>query len=714
MKKKSLVVIALTILFFKICYCIFLYNFKYEEFKNKKITVSINKISEIGEEGITYDVTYNNDKFLMYIKDKDEILKGGEKIQCIASNYKIETKNNPYEFNYKRYLNSNKYISRLYCSKIILKENGKNKVLDIIYAIREYISKKLDKKMDAKNSNLLKSMMYGDNLFLDEKIKKNFSDIGLSHVLAVSGAHIEALLFSYEKIVNNRKRIVSNIILIFYFFCISLFNVSLLRAMCMYILSVIFKNKYSFVQKYVITLMIFIYINPYYIFNAGIIFSFLSILGIKLFYTLIYSYIITKLRFKYNSALKVIVKNISLTVSAQILTFPFQIYYFNKFSIIFLFSNLLLSFLIEILMHLNFSLFILFFIPYISDILIYSCNFLITIVVKLVEIINKINYFSIYLIRPSISIFFCYYVFIVVMLYKKYVIILSWKNRKKLKKLALKLQKCFCIYILTWYLYMIFLDKYVIFFNVGQGNMSLIHSNTKNIIVDIGATKEYDAGNIIVSFLKAKNINKVDAIFITHMHSDHINGIANLLENNIKIGYIVYSKPPELTKEYTELIEIAKNKKIALVQVTQLDNIKIEKINVDVLSPPKNSYIKDSDILNANSTIYLVDTSIKKIMYMGDSTKETEKYLLNEYINSEREEVKKIKETINNLDIYQVGHHGSKTSTYEVFISKINSCNAIISADKNVYGHPNDEVLDILNKYKFKILITQKKGAIKF
>ena len=135
---------------------------------------------------------------------------------------------------------------------------------------------------------------------------------------------------------------------------------------------------------------------------------------------------------------------------------------------------------------------------------------------------------------------------------------------------------------------------------------------------------------------------------------------------------------------------------------------------MDVLSPPKNSYIKDSDILNANSTIYLVDTSIKKIMYMGDSTKETEKYLLNEYINSEREEVKKIKETINNLDIYQVGHHGSKTSTYEVFISKINSCNAIISADKNVYGHPNDEVLDILNKYKFKILITQKKGAIKF
>ena len=40
MKKKSLVVIALIILFFKICYCIFLYNFKYEEFKNKKFVIT--------------------------------------------------------------------------------------------------------------------------------------------------------------------------------------------------------------------------------------------------------------------------------------------------------------------------------------------------------------------------------------------------------------------------------------------------------------------------------------------------------------------------------------------------------------------------------------------------------------------------------------------------------------------------------------------------
>ena len=54
---------------------------------------------------------------------------------------------------------------------------------------------------------------------------------------------------------------------------------------------------------------------------------------------------------------------------------------------------------------------------------------------------------------------------------------------------------------------------------------------------------------------------------------------------------------------------------------------------------------------------------------------------------------------------------------YETTEGLIHESDAVylqFGADKNVYGHPNDEVLDILNKYKFKILITQKKGAIKF
>ena len=64
--------------------------------------------------------------------------------------------------------------------------------------------------------------------------------------------------------------------------------------------------------------------------------------------------------------------------------------------------------------------------------------------------------------------------------------------------------------------------------------------------------------------------------------------------------------------------------------------------------------------------------------------------------------------------IYQIGHHGSNTSTSEKFISDINSCYAIISASKKVYGHPSEEVIELLEKYNFKIKITEKEGAIIF
>ena len=137
-----------------------------------------------------------------------------------------------------------------------------------------------------------------------------------------------------------------------------------------------------------------------------------------------------------------------------------------------------------------------------------------------------------------------------------------------------------------------------------------------------------------------------------------------------------------------------------------------------------NKYINNSieiwqSITNHNN-LYLLDDNIykdKNILFMGDATKKTEKYILDKYINLKFEvDTKKeeIKSKIKNLIAYQVSHHGSKTSSYEPFINKINCTNAVISADKKVYGHPDKETLDTLVKNKFKIHITQEEGAIKF
>ncbi|MBO5477278.1 MAG: ComEC/Rec2 family competence protein [Clostridia bacterium] len=705
-------------LIIRVIYSIYFYNFKYKTWNNLVIEIKINSVEKVSEEGITYSIKYNGDNFQLYIKDVEKIYEYGYRLRILSSNYEITKYNNPYELDYKKYLNSNGYISRIYCIKIIEELEYKKDLLTIIHDIRNMISKKLERNISLENANFIKSIMYGDDVFLDEEIKNKFTNIGLGHMLAVSGTHVIFLLKAFEKITDNEKWKIGKIILLTYFYLISLFNISLLRSLLMFAITTLNK-KVDFKTKYIATIYIILLINPYYIFNIGVIFSFLSIFSIQLFYTTISSWFYIKFNVKRNNKNNIknkiicfIIENIYLTLSAQVLIIPFQVYYFQSITLISILSNIVISIFFNILMLFGFILFLLFFIPVISTGLIQICNILTTLVIYIAEILDSVNYFNISIPKISIDIFISYYLIILIILYSKKAILLSWKNRKKIKRLIKYINKFCYVYIFLWYIVTMYFEKYIIFFNVGQGNMALMHNSTINIIVDIGSTREDFAGDIIINFLKAKNITSIDCIALTHMHTDHMNGIDALLNENINIKYVILSRPCEENTEYELLKRNLKDKNIAIIEVEEEDKLKIENIEINILSPPKNNDIKDDDMLNANSNIYLITLNNKNLLFMGDATSKTEQYIINKYINQGGKE--NIKNKLQNLYIYQVGHHGSNTSTSESFISKINSCYAIISASKKIYGHPSDEVLELLKQYNFKIKITEKEGAIIF
>ena len=85
---------------------------------------------------------------------------------------------------------------------------------------------------------------------------------------------------------------------------------------------------------------------------------------------------------------------------------------------------------------------------------------------------------------------------------------------------------------------------------------------------------------------------------------------------------------------------------------------------------------------------------------MGDAGIEKEGDILNRY-------------NMNNVDVLKVGHHGSKTSSSELFINSINPKYSIISVGRNnKYGHPNKEVLN--NLKNTKVYRTDFDGSIMF
>ena len=85
---------------------------------------------------------------------------------------------------------------------------------------------------------------------------------------------------------------------------------------------------------------------------------------------------------------------------------------------------------------------------------------------------------------------------------------------------------------------------------------------------------------------------------------------------------------------------------------------------------------------------------------MGDAGVEKEKDILEKY-------------NLSNIDVLKVGHHGSKTSSGKEFINEISPKYSIISVGKNNrYGHPNKEVLNVLEDSK--IYRTDEDGSIMF
>ena len=100
---------------------------------------------------------------------------------------------------------------------------------------------------------------------------------------------------------------------------------------------------------------------------------------------------------------------------------------------------------------------------------------------------------------------------------------------------------------------------------------------------------------------------------------------------------------------------------------------------------------------------------------MGDATIETEKSIIEKIKNIKDNDLKsKIESKLQKLQIIQIGHHGSKTSTSKEFLSYINVKYAIISSKKEKFGHPHEETLEKLKQYNILFYITEYNGAIKF
>ena len=167
---------------------------------------------------------------------------------------------------------------------------------------------------------------------------------------------------------------------------------------------------------------------------------------------------------------------------------------------------------------------------------------------------------------------------------------------------------------------------------------------------------------------------------------------------------MVIGEQYEISENYQNFMEIVKEKDINVMKVETGQKLHIEKdFYMDVLWPNSNKIINEN-ILNNNSLVLKMVYKNFSILFTADIEKVAEEEIITLYKNNSE---------VLNATILKVAHHGSKTSTIETFLKAVNPKYALIGVgENNLFGHPNEEIINRLNQKNIKIYRTDEMGEI--
>lgn len=158
----------------------------------------------------------------------------------------------------------------------------------------------------------------------------------------------------------------------------------------------------------------------------------------------------------------------------------------------------------------------------------------------------------------------------------------------------------------------------------------------------------------------------------------------------LEVDKVIICKQEKESENYQKFKQIVKSKKIKVINVKKGDELTIDKdLKIKILWP-KSEQIREN-ALNNNSIVAKLVYGNFSLLFTGDIEEIAEKQILAEYKNS----------NILNSSILKVAHHGSKSSSIQSFLEKVQPKIALIGVGKNnLFGHPNVSVLERLEKLR--------------
>ena len=220
--------------------------------------------------------------------------------------------------------------------------------------------------------------------------------------------------------------------------------------------------------------------------------------------------------------------------------------------------------------------------------------------------------------------------------------------------------------------------------DVGQGLSHVVQTQNHTLIFDTGAryASGFNIGDaVIIPYLNAKQISEIDLIIISHGDNDHIGGLKSLLDN-IPTQQILSSVPNKISHQNVG--------QCSSKQHWEWDGVVFQMLN--------NSHTFTG---NNASCVLKISNQNHSVLLTGDIEKKAERHLVNTW----GEQLKS--------DILISPHHGSKTSSSELFLSTVLPDWVVISSGyKNRFNHPAKAVTTRYQQHGIKAINTNCSGRI--
>lgn len=644
----------------------------------------------------------------------------GDVVQVTGQLRPVDPPRNPAEFDYRRYLALKGIHYRLTVTSpdaVRLLQSERNMFEAFLWNAQRHALRQFDAYITGANERtLVSALVLGDRSVMDVDVREDFRRTGLTHLLAISGAHMVVIGLVLYRLVGplltrfgvrwrsmeTARFVLTTVVLVFYTLLTGA-SASAARAAVMMVLfmgGALLQRSAPPMNTLGAAAVVLMIVDPASLYDLGFQLSFAAVAGLILLHPVFMNAVPERCR---ASALpRSVVKAVSVSLAATVATAPILLYHFGYVPLAGLVLNIVAVPLSSALL--------------ISGVAMVLCGPLLSLPAELFGAASEgLARLLLLIARAGDDMLSRVVVYLhletgwaFASLCAGVATLAAWPYRTWRRRLAL-----LTLFIATGALWSGLLGGSarprldVVFFDVGQGDAALVTMpNGRRLLIDTGLRNQWsDTGErVILPHLERYGIHHLDAVLITHPHSDHLGGLPALLRS-VPVHRIIHSGDHYDSRLHAEARHLIDSLHIVEKQVRNGDTLQIDpSVHVSILSPT--GHALDEDDLNGASVVVRIAYGVTTFLLMGDADVEAEQEMIRRYGPLLRS------------DVVKVGHHGSRTSSDAAFVAHVfpdttRPSVAVVSvARNNVYGLPDSSVLERWRRRGSRVWTTSSEGAL--